>query len=236
MWYGFDLTKLSGICSYPYTETLSLSSRSRYPARRQRPFTGVLPVGSHFRIHRQSHHIRIASPRPAQFFGTILLPRYLPLLPCRSCMLRRTHARWPNGSGIPRRAAVSGEPQKLGGSKRVQLVSHPDESITSINDWPRDPVSQSISLPGPEREPYTHGQRLSIHHVECLFRPATSAAQRKCNGTAQCSAALAAHIPGEALDELPRGTTPPPSLTDKTPPLPVNKEGCAMPFDVTHNL
>lgn len=49
------------------------------------------------------------------------------------------------------REAVSGEPQKLcRGAKRVQLGSYPDESITSLNDWPQDLVAQSISLPGPE--------------------------------------------------------------------------------------
>lgn len=44
--------------------------------------------------------------------------------------------------------AVSGESQKLGEAKRVQLGSYPGESITSLNDWPQDLVTQRISLPG----------------------------------------------------------------------------------------
>lgn len=44
--------------------------------------------------------------------------------------------------------AVSGESQRLGKAKRVQLGSYPDENITSLNDWPQDLVIQRISLPG----------------------------------------------------------------------------------------
>lgn len=119
-------------------------------------------VRAHLRIRRRTHQSRLLSKAAqfsAQFFGPGALFPLLPTAP--ACCAGYTHARWPNGSGISRREAISGEPQYQGG-KRVQLGLHPDESITGHNDWPQDLVKQRISLPRPGRISCTRGNVLSI--------------------------------------------------------------------------
>lgn len=146
-WHGFDLTKIAARCPrHVHGNCLVICSRkSLFGLHHPYKFVARAYSGDSIQVRQYRLPFRTQHNFSAEsFFAQV---HYSPPALRRTCMLcPNSHTQLLGDFQL--KDAVSGESQRLGEAKRVQLGSYPDESITSLNDWLQDLVIQRISLPG----------------------------------------------------------------------------------------